>query len=99
MDFSRRLSLTASLTRRDCLKYHVICFKRQSIIPPQVTSGEKRLYQLKNKSLESRAKGHLILTLDVEFNPIRAAVRTVNPRDPKIMYEAPKFKRAVRAAK
>lgn len=67
--------------------------------PSQVTSGEKRLYQLKNKSLESRAKGHLILTLDVEFNPIRAAVRTVNPRDPKIMYEAPKFKRAVRTAK
>ncbi|XP_020625848.1 multiple C2 and transmembrane domain-containing protein 1-like isoform X1 [Orbicella faveolata] len=61
----------------------------------QVTSGEKRLYQLKNKSLESRAKGHLILTLDVEFNPIRAAVRTVNPRDPKIMFEAPKFKRAL----
>ena len=34
----------------------------------------------------------------MEFNPIRAAVRTVNPRDPKIMYEAPKFKRAVRTA-
>lgn len=64
--------------------------------PFQVTAGEKRLYQLKNKSLESRAKGHLILTLDVEYNPIRAAVRTVNPRDPKIMFEAPKFKRAVR---
>lgn len=54
------------------------------------------MYQLKNKSLEGRVKGHLILTLDVEFNPIRAAVRTVNPRDPKVMYEPPKFKRAVR---
>lgn len=76
---------------RDCLlmtEYH---------FPAQVTKGEKRLYQLKNKSLESRAKGHLILTLDVEYNPIRAAVRTVNPRDPKIMFEPPKFKRAVRS--
>lgn len=58
--------------------------------------GEKRLYQLKNKSLEGRAKGHLILTLDVEYNPIRAAVRTVNPREPKVMFEPAKFKRAVR---
>ena len=64
---------------------------------PQVTPGEKRLYQLKNKSLESRAKGHLILTLDVEYNPIRAAVRTVNPREPKVMFEPAKFKRAVRS--
>ena len=54
------------------------------------------MYQLKDKSLERRAKGHLILTLDVEFNPIRAAVRTINPRDPKVMFEPPKFKRAVR---
>lgn len=63
---------------------------------PKVTPGEKRLYQLKNKSLEGRAKGHLILTLDVEYNPIRAAVRTVNPREPKVMFEPAKFKRAVR---
>lgn len=54
------------------------------------------MYQLKDKSLERRAKGHLILTLDVEYNPIRAAVRTVNPRDPKVMFEPVKFKRAVR---
>lgn len=54
------------------------------------------MYQLKNKSLEGRAKGHLILTLDVEYNPIRAAVRTVNPREPKVMFEPAKFKRAVR---
>ncbi|XP_032218132.1 multiple C2 and transmembrane domain-containing protein 1 isoform X2 [Nematostella vectensis] len=58
-----------------------------------ITPCEKRLYQLKNKSLEGRAKGHLILTLDVIFNPIRAAVRTVNPRDPKIMAQPVKFKR------
>ena len=61
----------------------------------QITPGEKRLYQLKNKSLESRVKGHLILTLDVAYNPVRASVRTINPRDPKVMYEPPKFKRAV----
>lgn len=57
------------------------------------------MYQLKDKSLERRAKGHLILTLDVEYNPIRAAVRTVNPRDPKVMFEPVKFKRAVRIYK
>lgn len=61
----------------------------------QITPCEKRLYQLKNKSLEGRAKGHLILTLDFIYNPIRGAVRTINPRDPKILYEPPKFKRQV----
>ncbi|XP_031559234.1 multiple C2 and transmembrane domain-containing protein 1-like isoform X2 [Actinia tenebrosa] len=59
----------------------------------QITAGEKRLYQLKNKTLEGRAKGHLILTLDFIYNPIRGAVRTINPREPKVLYEPPKFKR------
>ncbi|KXJ22602.1 Multiple C2 and transmembrane domain-containing protein 1 [Exaiptasia diaphana] len=58
-----------------------------------ITPGEKRLYQLKNKSLEGRAKGHLIMTLDFIYNPIRGAVRTINPREPKVMFEKPKFKR------
>ncbi|WP_395239498.1 hypothetical protein, partial [Salmonella sp. s54412] len=30
----------------------------------QITPREKRLYQLKDKTLEKRAKGHLIMTLD-----------------------------------
>lgn len=59
----------------------------------QITPQEKRMYQLKNKSLEGRAKGHLILTLDFVFNPIRSAVRTINPREPQVMFEPPKFKR------
>ena len=54
------------------------------------------MYQLKDKTLEKRAKGHLIMTLDLIYNPIRAAVRTINPREPKVLFEPPKFKRQVR---
>lgn len=54
------------------------------------------MYQLKDKTLEKRAKGHLIMTLDVIYNPIRGAVRTINPREPKVLFEPPKFKRQVR---
>jgi hypothetical protein len=53
------------------------------------------MYQLKDKTLEKRAKGHLIMTLDVLYNPIRAAVRTINPREPRVLFDAPKFKRQV----
>ena len=53
------------------------------------------MYQLKDKTLEKRAKGHLIMTLDLIYNPIRAAVRTINPREAKVLYEPPKFKRQV----
>ena len=78
-----------SAEKRQVNKVHILQ------IPLQITPQEKRLYQLKNKSLEGRAKGHLILTLDFLFNPIRSAVRTINPRDPQVMYEPPKFKRQV----
>jgi hypothetical protein len=61
----------------------------------KITPREKRLYQLKDKTLEKRAKGHLIMTLDVLYNPIRAAVRTINPREPKVLFDPPKFKRQV----
>ncbi|XP_046856752.1 multiple C2 and transmembrane domain-containing protein 1-like isoform X2 [Xenia sp. Carnegie-2017] len=59
----------------------------------QITPREKRMYQLKDKTLEKRVKGHLIMTLDVIYNPIKAAIRTINPREPKVLYEPPKFKR------
>lgn len=39
------------------------------------------------------------MTLDFIYNPIRGAVRTINPRDPKVMFEKPKFKRQVRDVK
>lgn len=61
----------------------------------QITPREKRMYQLKDKTLEKRVKGHLIMTLDVIYNPIKAAIRTINPREPKVLYEPPKFKRQV----
>lgn len=35
------------------------------------------------------------MTLDVIYNPIRAAIRTINPREPKVLFEPPKFKRQV----
>ena len=42
------------------------------------------------------AKGHLILTLGVIYNPIRASIRTVNPKEEKVLDEEPRFKRQVK---
>lgn len=96
---NRGLENMATLVEIDLIISASLSFFKLFSLSFKVTPGEKRLYQLKDKSLERRAKGHLILTLDVEYNPVRAAVRTVNPRDPKVMFEPVKFKRAVRIYK
>ena len=57
---------------------------------------EKRIYQLKDKHLERQAKGHLIVTFDLIFNPIRASLRTFNPREVNALYDPPRFRRQVR---
>ena len=59
----------------------------------QITSWEKRLYQLKDKRLQAAAKGHLIITFGIMYNPIRASVRTFNPKEDKILAESPRFRR------
>uniref|UniRef100_A0A7M5X2K6 C2 domain-containing protein n=2 Tax=Clytia hemisphaerica TaxID=252671 RepID=A0A7M5X2K6_9CNID len=58
-----------------------------------ISSWERRLFQLKDKRLQAQAKGHLIMTLGVVYNPIRASLRTVNPREERVLDEAPRFRR------
>lgn len=58
-----------------------------------ITSWEKRLYQLKDKRLQAAAKGHLIITFGIIYNPVRASIRTFNPKEEKVLCEPPRFRR------
>ena len=62
----------------------------------QIIPQEKRIYRLKDKHLERPVKGFLVITLDVIFNPVRASIRTFNPREPNALHEPPRFRRQVR---
>lgn len=62
----------------------------------QIIPQEKRLYQLKDKSLERQAKGYVVMTFDLIYNPIRASLRTFNPREVNALFEPPRFRRQVR---
>jgi len=49
----------------------------------RVESGRKRWYVLKEKKMRSRAKGanpQILLELSVLTNPLRGAIRTLNPK-------------------
>ena len=63
----------------------------------QIVPQEKRLYQLKDKNLERQSKGHIVLTFDLIFNPIRASFRTFNPREVNALFDPPRFRRQVRS--
>ncbi|XP_055995221.1 multiple C2 and transmembrane domain-containing protein 1-like isoform X6 [Ostrea edulis] len=54
--------------------------------------GIRRWYALKDKKLMGRAKGAVLLEMDFVYNPVKAAIRTVNPREEKYMQPEPKFK-------
>ncbi|XP_053406106.1 multiple C2 and transmembrane domain-containing protein 1-like isoform X1 [Mercenaria mercenaria] len=58
----------------------------------RIKPGEKRWYALKDKKLIHRTKGAILLELDFIYNHIKAAVRTVNPKEEKYMQPEPKFK-------
>lgn len=61
----------------------------------KIKNCEKRWYALKDRKLDQPARGQVQVELDVIWNPIRAAVRTFNPREDKYMHAEPKFKRQV----
>ncbi|CAC5371380.1 Multiple C2 and transmembrane domain-containing protein 2,Multiple C2 and transmembrane domain-containing protein,Multiple C2 and transmembrane domain-containing protein 1 [Mytilus coruscus] len=58
----------------------------------RIRCGEKRWYTLKDKKLLNRTKGAIMLEIDVVYNPLKSAIRTVNPREEKYMKPEPKFK-------
>ncbi|KAL4227592.1 Multiple C2 and transmembrane domain-containing protein 2 [Mactra antiquata] len=61
----------------------------------RIKPREKRWYALKDKKLIHRSKGSILLEMDFVYNHVKAAIRTVNPREEKYMQPDPKFKISV----
>ncbi|XP_077514652.1 multiple C2 and transmembrane domain-containing protein-like isoform X3 [Amblyomma americanum] len=61
----------------------------------KVKNGEKKWYGLKDRKLKTRVKGQILLEMTVVYNPIKACVKTFNPKETKFMQLDPKFKRVV----
>ncbi|XP_020710173.2 multiple C2 and transmembrane domain-containing protein isoform X1 [Athalia rosae] len=78
---------------------HKVEFLGRVAIPLlRIHNGEKRWYALKDKKLRGRAKGNspqILLEMTVVWNPLRACVRTLNPKERKYMEPEVKFKRQV----
>lgn len=53
------------------------------------------MYVLKDKHLLQSAKGVVFLECELVYNPVRACIRTINPRESKLLEEEQKFKRKV----
>ncbi|CAG0900950.1 unnamed protein product [Darwinula stevensoni] len=63
-----------------------------------IRNGERRWYALKDKKLTGRAKGswpQIYLEMNLVYNPIRASVRTFNPKEEKYTATEQKFNRHV----
>ncbi|XP_037081873.1 multiple C2 and transmembrane domain-containing protein-like isoform X2 [Pollicipes pollicipes] len=80
-------------------KDHKVEFLGKVSIPLlKIRPGERRWYALKDKKLLGRAKGNnpqVMLEMDLVWNPVRAGIRTFNPREEKYTRPELKFKRAV----
>ena len=80
-------------------KNHKYEFLGKTIFPLLRTeSGRKRWIALRDKKLRVRAKGNnpqILVRLDIQWNTVRAAIRTFNPREEKYMAAVEKFKKDV----
>uniref|UniRef100_H2Y6V6 C2 domain-containing protein n=1 Tax=Ciona savignyi TaxID=51511 RepID=H2Y6V6_CIOSA len=56
-------------------------------------NGVERTYALKDRKLKERTKGTVTIQISYIYNPIRAAIRTLSPREEKYMEEDLKFKK------
>ncbi|XP_045519887.1 multiple C2 and transmembrane domain-containing protein isoform X4 [Pieris brassicae] len=76
---------------------HKVEFLGKLAIPVlNIRNGEKRWFALKDKKMRGRAKGNypqILLEMSVIWNPLKAAIRVVNPKEPKYMHQEAKFKR------
>lgn len=94
-DINNVLEVTVYDEDRD----HKVEFLGKVAIPLlRIRNGEKRWYALKDKKLRSRAKGsspQILLEMHLAWNPLRACIRTLNPKEEKYMQTEVKFKRQV----
>uniref|UniRef100_A0AAQ5ZQ69 Multiple C2 and transmembrane domain-containing protein 1 n=1 Tax=Amphiprion ocellaris TaxID=80972 RepID=A0AAQ5ZQ69_AMPOC len=66
-------------------------FLGKAVIPLlNIRNGEQKGYVLKNKELTGPTKGAIYLEIDVIYNTVKAALRTVVPAEQKYMEEEPK---------
>lgn len=76
---------------------HKVEFLGRVAIPLlRIKSGEKRWYALKDKNLNARAKGiqpQIQMELNVTWNPLKAAIRVLEPKEEKLVQQEAKFKR------
>ncbi|XP_051580121.1 multiple C2 and transmembrane domain-containing protein 2-like isoform X2 [Myxocyprinus asiaticus] len=62
-----------------------------------VSNGQQITRMLKNNNLSRAAKGSITLELDVIYNPIRASVKTFQPKETKFAEDNPKFNKKLLA--
>ncbi|XP_010212178.1 PREDICTED: multiple C2 and transmembrane domain-containing protein 1, partial [Tinamus guttatus] len=53
----------------------------------QIQNGQQKAYVLKNKQLTGPTKGVIYLEIDVIFNPVKAGIRTLMPKEQKYIEE------------
>ncbi|XP_044047445.1 multiple C2 and transmembrane domain-containing protein 2-like isoform X2 [Siniperca chuatsi] len=62
-----------------------------------IRRGQQITFPLKKEDLGGLSKGSITLELEVIFNPIRAGIRTFQPRERRFMEDNPKFSKKVLA--
>ncbi|XP_059155451.1 multiple C2 and transmembrane domain-containing protein 1-like isoform X2 [Physella acuta] len=58
----------------------------------RIKNGERRWYALKDRKTLHKTKGAILLEMDMVYNHLKAAIRTVNPKEEKLMLPDQKFK-------
>ncbi|CAJ1048487.1 multiple C2 and transmembrane domain-containing protein 2 isoform X2 [Xyrichtys novacula] len=62
-----------------------------------IRRGQQITYPLKKEDLGGLSKGSITLELEVIFNPVRASIRTFQPKEGRFMEDNPKFSKKVLA--